>query len=125
MELSFERSTGSVVALAGALVAAGGTFLAWRAVETPVGRVGPSAVPGYETTFGLLVLLVALVAVVALLVLDWDRARLPAAGAGVVVVVFVLLTVLDLGGAADAKLGLYVSAVGGVALAVGGGYGYL
>lgn len=123
MDVEFERTTGSVLALVGALVAAGGTLLAWRGADTPVGNIGPAEVPGYETTLGLLVLLVALAAVVALVAMAWDRASLVAGGAGVVVVLLVLLTFLDLGGAADAKLGLYVSAVGGILLAVGGGYG--
>lgn len=125
MDVDVDVTTGTVITAIGAVLALVAAFLPWFGADAPVAGVNPPPTDGVDTTIGLLVVLIALVALAALVVLAKERADVVAAGSGAAVFLLAGLKFIDLEGATDPKVGLYLTLVAGIVLAAGGAYGYL
>jgi hypothetical protein len=113
------------------------SFFKWYGVDFGGGSVGDIDIPGvsvsvngWDTTLGLLAAIIALVMVAQVLAsklggmnmpdlgsVTWGQVHL---GLGALALLFLVIRLIDAGDGIDRKLGLFVSFVAAVGLAVGG-----
>lgn len=124
VELNTNPSPPEMLASAGAVATVVAAFLPWIAAGVDAGPVAVNdAVTGIETVgVGSLVLGVAVLAL--LLVMTTDGRPVATAVGGLLIGLVALWKFVDLGGAADPGLGLYLTAVVGLAALLGGAWAY-
>lgn len=136
MSSNDEYTTDQQLAVGGATLAAVGAFLPW--IEVSLGNFG-TAQKGLDVAAALdgrVVLVLAVLAVAVVVVREWDRTDAGAVAAfGALTAGIGVMYVLDPASAANASgefgeslvrsgYGLYVTALGGLGMLVGGGLGF-
>lgn len=120
MEMNADLSGAEILVLASAVLAVLAAFLPWVTAGVQAGPVDVTASTGIEG-LGVLTVLLAVIAIGGVLVGHGARwAAVVTTAAGLAVFLVGGWKILDLGGVASPGIGLYLTLVGGLGIAIGG-----
>lgn len=125
VEMNTDFTGAETLAVASAVVTGIAAFLPWVTASVQAGPVDVSTSATGIEGLGILTLLLAVVALGTVVLLDGDGWETVAtAVVGLVVFLFGVWKILDLGGAASPGVGLYLTVIGGIGLAIAGLWGH-
>lgn len=124
MALDTNPTRPELVAGGSAALAIVGAFLPWVTAGVQAGPVDVSAsVTGIETV-GVVSLVLAIAVLALLLVVTTDHQPAATAAGGLLIALVALWKLVDLGGAAEPGIGLYLTLVAGLGVLVGGAWAH-
>lgn len=125
MDLNTDLSTAEGVGLISAIVAGIAAFLPWVTAGVEAGFVDVSASSTGIEGLGLLTLVLAVVGIGIVLTMGIEeKGSIASAIVGMIIGILALWKIVDINGAASPGVGLYLTVLGGLGLAVAGFWGY-
>lgn len=124
MELNTNPDAPELLAGAGAVLAVVAAFLTWVAAGVDAGPVDVNAAVAGIDTVGVFSLLLGLAVLAVLLLVTADVQPIATAAGGLLIGLVAVWKYVDIGGAADPGLGLYLTVIAGLAVFAGGAWSY-